>query len=320
MYDRIQDNRRWSIGIYEGSTLFDLNARKDISNPVLTANDVEDIDAVFVADPFIVIRNERFFMFFEALNRKTYQGEIAYAESADGRKWDYRKVVIDEEFHLSYPYVFEWCDNYYMIPETNQDYSVRLYKATAFPEKWKYVGNLLSGDRFVNPSIFRYKDKWWMFVSNIENNVLNLYFSENLTKGWQPHPKNPIVKFNKHFSRPGGRVILYDGKLARLTQDDSPYYGIQVFAFEITELSETLYADKLASDKPIVTKTGVGWNEAGMHHVNPHKIGDRWIAAVDGHKISKSSCKNYFYRGKNICFTRIKGFLKKYVIIFCPGK
>ncbi len=281
VYQRIHDDHRWSIGIYEGLTPFDLDT-KNIQNPVLTADDVVDVNAAFVADPFMVFRNQKYYMFFEVQNQKNDQGDIAYAESVDGRKWKYKKVVIDEEFHLSYPYIFEWKNTYYMIPESNQDYSVRLYQATKFPDQWQYAGCLLSGDRYVDPSIFRYKDRWWMFVSNVKSNVLNLYFSKNLTKGWQPHPKNPIVKFNKHFSRPGGRVILYNSKPLRLTQDDYPSYGIQVFAFEITELSETSYADRLVSDKPIVTRTGFGWNAAGMHHVDPHKIGDKWVVAVDG--------------------------------------
>ncbi len=277
-----QTNTPWSIGIYEGSTLFDLHAKEDISNPILTAKDVIDIDADIVADPFMVLNKGKFFIFFEALNRKTAQGDIAYAESADGRDWHYRKVIIDENFHLSYPYVFEWNNTYYLIPESGQDFSVRLYKATEFPEKWEYVGNLLSGYQYYDPSIFRYKDKWWMFVSTGNSNVLNLYYSDDLLKGWQPHPKNPIVKLNKHFSRSGGRVISYNDKLLRLTQDDDPSYGVQVFAFEITELSETSYTEKLVSEKPIVTKTGIGWNAAGMHHVDPHKIGNKWVATVDG--------------------------------------
>ena len=272
----------WSIGIYEGYNLFSLGSSKNISNPVLTAKDVTDIDAVFLADPFMVFNGGRFFMFFEVLNRKTGHGDIAYAESSDGRKWNYIKVVIDEKFHLSYPYVFVWDNKYYMIPESNEDLSVRLYKATEFPDKWEYVGNVLSGYRYVDPSIFHYNNKWWMFVSNNENNVLNLYFSDDLLQGWQPHPKNPIVKFNKHVARPAGRVIIQDGKPLRFTQDDDPKYGLQVFAFEITELSETSYAEKLAVEKPILTKTGIGWNAAGMHHLDSHKIGDRWVSVVDG--------------------------------------
>jgi hypothetical protein len=229
----------------------------------------------------MLLKNGKYFMFFEVMNRETGQGDIGYAESADGRKWKYRKIIIHEEFHLSYPYVFEWNNSYYLIPESTKDLSVRLYKAISFPEKWEYVGNLLSGVRYADPSIFRYKDKWWMFVCT-ENYDLNLYYSEHLLTGWKPHPMSPIIKQNKNISRPGGRVFVYNDQLYRLTQDDSPSYGIQVFAFEITKLSEKSYEEKMASETPIVTKTGSGWNAAGMHNVDPHKVGSNWIAVVDG--------------------------------------
>ena len=273
----------WSVGIYEGTTPFDLADPVNILNPVITAKDVDDTNAIFVADPFMLLKNGKYYMFFEVMNRKTNQGDIGYAKSTDGRKWKYKKIIIDEEFHLSYPYVFEWDNNYYLIPESGQDLSVRLYKATSFPEKWQYVGNLLSGYRYLDPSIFRYEDKWWMFVYE-KNSVLNLYYSKHLSTGWMSHPMNPIVKLNKHISRPGGRVIVYNHKLYRFTQDDYPSYGIQVFAFEITKLSEKSYKEKMVSRVPILTKAGNGWNAAGMHHVDLHKVGDKWIAAVDGRK------------------------------------
>lgn len=274
----------WSIGIYEGPTPFDLSAPEDISNPVLTGKDVVDIDASLVADPFMVFKNGKYSMFFEVLNRETNQGDIGYAESTDGRHWEYRKIIIDETFHLSYPNIFEWNGDYYLIPETHEDLSVRLYKAISFPEQWEYVGNLLTGYHYVDPSIFRYNQKWWLFVSTPDDDILNLYYSSDLLGEWKPHPKNPIVKFDKNIARPGGKVITYNGCLYRLAQDDEPYYGIQVFAFEITELSEKSYVEKIVSEKPVVNMTGKGWNAAGMHHVDLHKVGDKWIAAVDGRK------------------------------------
>ncbi len=272
----------WSIGIYTGSTPFNLTDPEDISNPVLTAKDVTDMEAYFVADPFMIIKNDKYFMFFEALNKKTNHGDIAYAESIDGKKWDYKKVVIDEKFHLSYPHIFEWGDQYYLIPESHEDFSVRLYQATKFPEKWEYVGNLLSGYSYADPTVFRHNNTWWLFVYTGGRSALNLYFSKDLLTGWKPHPMNPVARLDKNFTRPGGRVVNYRNKLYRLTQDDYPSYGIQVYAFEITRLSETIYADKLVSKKPIITKTGIGWNAAGMHHVDLHKIKDKWISAVDG--------------------------------------
>lgn len=272
----------WSIGIYEGSTPFDLAPPEDISNPILTGKDAFDIDAVFVADPFMTVKDGKYYLFFEILNRENGGGDIAYAESVDGKQWHYKKVVIDEEFHLSYPHVFEWDNRYFMVPESYQDFSVRLYKAVEFPETWEYLGNLLSGYEYVDPTIFRYENKWWMFVTTPRSDILNLYFSKDLLSGWRPHPMNPVVKGDKNFSRPGGRIVVHDDKLYRLTQDDEPSYGIQVFAFETTELTETSYVEKLASTKPIVKDTGSGWNAAGMHHVDLHNMGNKWISVVDG--------------------------------------
>ena len=272
----------YAIGIYEGLTPFDLSSPKEIANPVLTGADVVDIDARFVADPFIVCKDGGYTMFFEVMNRRSNQGDIGYAESSDGRHWKYKKIVIHEKFHLSYPYVFEWNNDYFMIPESCNDLSVRLYKAKSFPTDWQYIGNILSGYPFVDASIFRYQDKWWLFVSTPESDSLNLYYSNELMSGWTPHPMNPIVKYNKHTARPGGRVVTFGGKTYRLTQDDFPTYGIQVFAFEITELSKETYMEKLVMEAPVVAGSGHGWNAKGMHHVDLHKIGGKFIAAVDG--------------------------------------
>jgi len=272
----------WSIGIYEGNTLFDLQDPKDVSNPVLTGKSVNDIDAKFVADPFMILKDDTFFMFFEAMNRETKQGEIGYAKSQDGKNWHYGKIVIDEKFHVSYPYVFKWKEEYYLIPESHEDFSVRLYKARSFPETWEYQGNLLSGYRYLDPSIFHHEGKWWMFVSTGKNNVLNLYYSYELRTGWKPHPMNPIVKHNGHTARSGGRVTLYKNTLYRLAQDDDPTYGIQVFAFEITMLSENIYEEKIVPETSIVTESSVGWNARGMHHADPHKVGNTWLSTVDG--------------------------------------
>src|SRR5689334_17430674 len=94
----------WSIGIYTGNSPYDLSPAAEVSNPVLTAANVTDIPAAFVADPFM-LRNH---MFFEVLRNDRPIGEIGLATSDDGFAWTYKQIVLREDFHLSYPYVFEW--------------------------------------------------------------------------------------------------------------------------------------------------------------------------------------------------------------------
>lgn len=283
----------WSIGIFEGNTPFDLDASENVLNPILTAENVTDMDASYIADPFMLINEDKYYIFFEAFNWETYQGDICYAESTDGKNWEYQKTVIDESFHLSYPYVFKWQDEYYIIPESNEDRSVRLYKAVSFPDKWEYVSNLISGYHFIDPSIVRYNNIWWLFVAvTPDDGVVNLYYSNNLRGEWKAHPMNPIVKLDKDISRPAGRILNYNNRLYRLAQDSFYEYGQQVFAYEITELTEKTYSEKIVSETPIVTRSGKGWNAAGMHHVDLHKIEDKWIGVADGKKYSEINNKN----------------------------
>jgi hypothetical protein len=275
----------WSIGIYLGESLFNFASPENISNPVLTAKDVTDVPAEFVADPFMVYENGIWFMFFEVMNLHDFQGDIGLATSNDGFNWTYQKIVLDEDFHLSYPYVFKWQNEYYMIPESGQINSIRLYKAVDFPTQWSLVKALISGKDYVDSSIFYFKGKWWLFTASTDSTVLHLYYTNELTGIWSEHPQSPIIKRNLNIARPGGRVIVCDEqKIIRYTQDNKYVYGNQVRAFEITKLTEIDYEEKEVKENPILKASGLGWNKTGMHHIDPHPIkSHKWIACVDGY-------------------------------------
>lgn len=273
----------WSIGIYTGESPFNLTFPKNIKNPVLTAKDVTDVPAEFVADPFMVKNDSGWYMFFEVMNARTDQGDIGLAISNDGLSWTYEQIILDESFHLSYPYVFKWKNEYYMIPASHQAYSIRLYKAVVFPAKWSYVKTLIHRD-CVDSSILCYNDKWWIFTAD-RDDVLCLYYANNLMGPWIEHPKSPIIAGNANIARPGGRVLIYDGRIFRYAQDDVPVYGNQVWMFEITELTTASYAEKKVDENPVLKASGDGWNAEGMHHIDPHQIDEnRWIACVDGYR------------------------------------
>jgi hypothetical protein len=55
------------------------------------------------------------FLFFEVMNDQGYKGEIAFATSADGLAWEYQGIVLAEPFSLSYPQVFRWRGEVYMV-------------------------------------------------------------------------------------------------------------------------------------------------------------------------------------------------------------
>jgi hypothetical protein len=273
----------WSIGVYAGETLFSLEPVKEIKNPVLCARDVVDIRAEFVADPFMIQAQGNWYMFFEVMNAETQKGEIGLAISSDGFDWSYQQIVLNEAFHLSYPYVFYVDGEYYLIPESYEANSLRLYRADPFPHKWRWVETIMQGP-WVDPSLFFLNGLWWMFTSPVspENETLNLFYADSIRGVWHEHPMSPIVQGNNRMARPGGRVVVIKDKAIRFTQDCYPRYGTQVRAFEVTELTTTTYKEREVAESPILYPGESGWRQTGMHHIDPHFVDGKWIACVDG--------------------------------------
>ena len=286
----VGDEEVWSIGIYQGDSPFDLKPVGGADQPALTAAQVSDIRASFVADPFLMRAGEGWYLFFEVFNRANGQGDLAYASSPDGLNWSYEQVILDEDFHLSYPHVFAWEGEVYLVPESSEMQSVRLYRAVEFPRRWVFVQTLLVGEAFADPTIFYYSGRWWLFVETnpYAEDTLRLYSASRLTGPWQEHPQSPLIVHNPDIARPGGRVLQMNGRLFRFAQDDHPIYGNQVWAFEIVELTTEKYREVPAVERPILTASGTGWNALGMHQIDALPLADgRWLAAVDGKQLRR---------------------------------
>jgi hypothetical protein len=274
---------QWSISIWEGSSPLALGPSPSVVDPVLTARDVTDVEADFVADPFMVRWRDGWFMFFEVMESRTRRGSIGVASSPDGLSWKYEGVVLREPFHLSFPCTFQCGSDFYMVPESHTDRAVRLYRARRFPFDWKRERTLLSGQPYVDPSLFQHGGKWWMFTAPYSNDELRLHVADAPSGPWREHPSSPVIVDDPHISRPAGRVLAMDGRLLRFAQDDNPFYGRQVFAFEITELTESVYREARLGTGPVLAPSGSGWNSEKMHHLDAHAFGpNRWIACVDG--------------------------------------
>ena len=266
---------------------FSLSGAPGIINPVLTAGDVDDVTARFVADPFMIKVGDIWYMFFEVLNDGTGLGEIGLATSFDGLDWTYNGIVLREGYHLSYPFVFEHEGTYYMIPDISGVPGVWLYKAVGFPFEWEYVSTLVDGRNYADANVFNYNGKWWMFAgegwSSPGKGNCYLFYSDDLLSGWIEHPRSPVVVDDAGKARPGGRSFVFDtNRIVRIAQKDDVIYGQRVRAFEVDLLTETEYLEHEIASSPILYESGTGWNASGMHHFSPWWTGNKWIAAVDG--------------------------------------
>ena len=273
--------RDWAIGLFTTKSPLSEQYAPVTKVPVIRGSDVSDISSAFVADPFLLPYNDKYHLFFEIFSEITQRGEIACAESDNGLDWAYKGIVLQEPFHLSYPQVIRVGDEIYMVPESGEDLSVRLYRADQFPLGWRHVTTLLSGYWFADPTLFRFDGGWWMFVSTREHNVLNLYYADEITGPWTMHPVSPLIKFDNRNSRPAGRVLACRGSLYRFAQDCHPYYGRGIKVFRITKLNRHEYAEEALGDLPLSDRSG--WNERGIHHIEHFQLpDDTWLALIDG--------------------------------------
>jgi hypothetical protein len=272
----------WAIGMCAGRSPFDLGPAPGTANPVLTRRSVDDVRAGFVADPFLVEAGGAWHVFFEVFDLDRGKGEIAHADSPDGRSWSYRGVVLREPFHLSYPFVFEWDGAHFMIPETLGAGEVRLYEAAPFPGTWRPAARLVAGN-LADPTLLHHDGHWWLFGCgrHRHNDDLRLYHSPSPTGRWAEHPASPVVRGDPSRARPGGRPVVAGGTVVRFGQDCSAGYGAGVRAVPVTELTVDRYAER-----PGVTPfTGPPepWSAGATHHVD---VGARpdgtWFGCFDG--------------------------------------
>jgi len=281
----------WNIGVYIFS--IQRNANEIFLLPkgkfsILNGKDITDRRAKYVADPFIVYKDGTYYIFFEVLSLKE-KGDIGVAISKDGVNWRYKKIVLDEPFYLSYPYVFKWDGKYYMFPESREVESVRLYEAVKFPFEWKLKKILLEDIELVDPIILNYKKKWWLFATSSDNANLYLYYSDKLDGIYIKHPQSPIVKDNPNIARLGGGIIFLEDKLIRVAQDDFPSYGNSIHIFEITELTPKDYKEKELKNIFVSKILREEWNKDGIHHLSLCCIkNNKYIAVIDGKEIKKT--------------------------------
>jgi hypothetical protein len=237
----------------------------------------------FWADPFVVSLNDNEILFIEEFPYIKNKGHIALLELDYSGEIINKETIIDQPYHMSYPFVFECDKQHYMVPETSANRTIELYKSDEFPRKWRFVMNLMENVKAKDSTLFYFNKKWWLFTAINESSVssdhveLFLFYSDDLmTSNWKPHPQNPIVT-DIRTARPAGRIFTQDDKIFRPSQDCSVRYGRALNILQIVTLNETAYEEVLDS------KTEVDWSSKlrGIHTFNS----DKNFSIVDIYKL-----------------------------------
>jgi hypothetical protein len=222
------------------------------------------------ADPHVLIKDRRHYVFIEELLYGENKGCIAVMEiNEDGTHTPPRRVL-ETHYHLSHPFVFEHDGQIFLIPESAENRTVDLYRCVSFPDEWVHCDTLLRDVYAVDTTAHFRHGKWWLFTNIREHETgpadddLFLFTSDTLPRGrWRAHPANPIVS-DVTRARPAGNIVEHEGRLYRPAQDCSIRYGYAIRILEILALSESEYAEREIAYMEPGKDTGI----IAMHTLN----------------------------------------------------
>ena len=231
-----------------------------------------------VADPFLFSFGGTLYLFYE-VKTDHRPGEIWAQSLSENGEWISLGSVLSEDFHLSYPQVFEHRGRIYMIPEAAQSGSVLLYSAVNFPGKWELAETLIA-EPLLDPTVFVGDGDGFFLLATTRDYELKLYHSNVIDGHFSD--TGIIISKDKAFSRCAGSILEIDGRYYRPAQDCSRIYGERIQLLHISETSligyhETLSVSDLFAVKP-------NWMSVGSHHLSSTEHDGSVYAAVDGRR------------------------------------
>lgn len=187
--------------------------------------------------------------------------------------------VLEEPFHLSYPQVFEWNGDVYMIPESRAAGEVRLYRAVEFPFDWEFAGTLIAEPCVDTTLLVR---EGLLYLYTYTDGRLRIYreargAGRKLPGGADPEKSFSIPDFElicesepDKTLRPGGRIIEDGERILRPSQDCRDIYGGALFFLEeVNDMLVTKPVLELTPDK--LSIEGGEFRPVGIHTYNSSK-------------------------------------------------
>lgn len=255
----------WRVGwrFVEGPGLLE---RQDLSGPnwhILKCD-----PALFCADPFPYTWKGKSCIFFELLDHRIGKGTIAgMAVNERGPVGDIFPVI-EEPWHLSYPFLIEEDGQLWMMPEASESNSVSLYRCVEFPNKWERHATLIEGIEAADCTIFKHDGLYWMTSVTREgiggySDTLTIHYADSLFGPWKEHASQPVL-IDVAAARPAGNVVATDGVLWRPLQDCTHGYGKALGIARIDKLTREEFSQTIVA----TVDSGPAWPGGRIHTLN----------------------------------------------------
>ena len=253
----------------------------------------------FYADPVPFRWQSRDYLFFEELDYKTQKGIISAVAFDENSQPGEVIPVLEEPWHLSYPFIIEDNGEIWMIPEASLSGKITIYKATKFPFSWEPYATLVSDVEAADATIIVKDNRYWMFAVIRDGNggysdTLAIWSADKLLGPWQEHAKNPLI-VNDRTARPAGNMIWRDDKLYRPIQDCRNGYGAALNLARVTKLDDESFEQVIETH----LSPNVNWPGRKLHTLNSNGH----LEVIDGSLLRPklpvaAKFMNYLFRPK----------------------
>ncbi len=257
----------WSIAISKGNFQNIILHKLKILNPPKNE---------FWADPFIFSFNKKRFIFFENFEYDKSKGKISCGYIVNNKLIEI-KDVLDKDYHLSYPFIFNSDDDIFMIPETHKNNQLEIYKCRSFPDSWELYSTAFKGEQIVDCNFYDDgKNKWLMMNKRNKNtdgcSDLYIYKIDSLKlNNILSHKKNPVLT-DSRVARNAGPIFEDNGNWIRPSQINTDgYYGRGINLNKIIKLSLEEYEEQTVES----TIPNFHHNIQGMHHI--HQVDNLFV-------------------------------------------
>lgn len=195
------------------------------------------------ADPFPIQADGKIYIFCEVFNQTKEKGCIGVAEFREGHI-EKPRIILEKKYHMSYPCVFQYENQYYMIPETSENRTIELYRAVVFPDQWILEKILQKNVDSVDSTVFC--DATGFYILTYESNrkkdkQLSIYRLDMEKREIQ---KSAMLTYDKNTGRPAGNIMSLQGKIIRPSQDGQSRYGGRIIFNGILEWTEINYTEE----------------------------------------------------------------------------
>ena len=179
----------------------------------------------WAADPFLFDYNENVYVFAELYDYITRRGSIGYTKHIKDNKWSKWKIAINEPFHMSYPYIFQYENEIYMLPETSASHELRLYRATQFPDKWECARIIAENVMWVDTTFFLDGNKMYAITTDVSDESNHKDYLLQFDNEFNIVDKKMIDEKHTELSRSGGKFFYSNHVWHRVSQDCTFHYG-----------------------------------------------------------------------------------------------